>query len=313
MSPLATPLTTRFAPSPTGPLHLGHAYAALVAERAARATGGNFLVRIEDLDAGRARADYEAAIFEDLAWLGLAPDAPAMRQSARGAAYAAAIAKLEAAELVYPCFCTRAEIAAEIAAIGAAPHDDGFGPPYPGTCRHLSASERAQRRAEGRPHVLRLDVQRAIAQARAAGAWPAHFIEAWALGEAPAHIAAAPERIGDIVLMRKDLPASYHLAVIVDDGAQQIGLVTRGEDLLPATHIQVLLQKLLGLQTPLYGHHTLVRDEAGKRLAKRDAARALSHLREQGWDAARVIAALPPLPDFARLAEASAITNCRGR
>lgn len=306
------PLVTRFAPSPSGPLHLGHAYAAIVAHGAARASGGRFLVRIEDLDTGRSRSAYETAIFEDLTWLGLAWDEPPLHQSRRNHAYAEALSHLEALGLIYPCFCTRREITAEIADLGAAPHLNELGelpPRYLGTCRLLEPAERERRVAGGAPHVLRLDCAAAITCAAAHGKWPTQFVEAWAAASTPQLVGARPELWGDIVLARKDAAASYHLAVVIDDAFSQVNAVTRGEDLFGATHIQVLLQRLLDLPTPVYGHHQLVRDEVGKRLAKRDQARALSHLRDTGWDSARVRAALPPLPDIAKLVGAAEITN----
>jgi glutamyl-Q tRNA(Asp) synthetase len=293
---------------------LGHAYAAIVAHDAARATGGRFLLRIEDLDGGRSREAYEAGIFEDLSWLGLSWDEPPIRQSARHAAYGKALSRLESFGLVYPCFCTRREIAAEIANAGAAPHQDPqaeMPPRYPGTCRALDLNERETRIRAGVPHVLRLDLTAAIAHALSARKWPAQFVEAWAARPEPTKINAQPELWGDIVLARKDAAASYHLAVVVDDAFSGVNAVTRGEDLLAATHIQVLLQRLLDLPTPAYGHHPLVRDEAGKRLAKRDQARALSELRAAGWDAKRARAALPALPDVAKLAAAAAQITSR--
>lgn len=305
-------LITRFAPSPSGPLHLGHAYAAIVAQQAACATGGKFLVRIEDLDSARSRAAHEAGILHDLAWLGLSWDEAPLRQSARAPAHADALARIESADLVYPCFCTRREILAEIEQIGAAPHGGEHGelpPPYPGTCRALGTSEREKRLAKGASYVLRLDCGAAIAHAKARGAWPARFVEAWAAGDEPTKIEAQPGLFGDIVLARKDRAASYHLAVVVDDAFSGVNAVTRGEDLLAATHIQILLQRLLDLPTPVYGHHPLVRDEAGKRLAKRDEARSIAQLRAAGWDRERVRAALPALPDIGKLAEAAQITN----
>ncbi len=311
-TPTVLSLITRFAPSPSGPLHLGHAYAAIVAHQAARTTGGKFLLRIEDLDGGRSRADYEAAIFEDLAWLGLSWDETPIRQSTRSHAHTDALNRLEAAGLTYPCFCTRREIAAEIASAGGAPHPGEHGelpPPYPGTCRTLDNIERDKRISAGARYVLRLDCTAAIAHAEAHGIWPAQFIEAWAAGPEPAKIEARPEIWGDIVLARKDGAASYHLAVVVDDASSGINAVTRGEDLLTATHIQILLQRLLDVPVPAYGHHPLVRDEAGKRLAKRDDARSIRELRAAGWDAARVRAALPPMPDIAKLAAAAETTN----
>lgn len=285
---------TRFAPSPTGPLHLGHAFAAIVAHDLARAGGGRFLVRIEDLDEGRSRGEFERAIFEDLAWLGLEIDATPVRQSERMSAYAAAIATLEAMGLLYPCFCTRAAIAAEIARAGEAPQGEGA-PIYPGTCRALPPDERTTRRASGAPFALRLDTGAAVDAALERG--PLRFTEAWAIGT-EVEVICQPKLQGDIVVARKDFLASYHLAVVVDDAASGVSIVTRGEDLLEAAHIQVLLQRLLALPTPTYAHHKLVADEAGKRLAKRDKARSLSELRAKGWTAEDVRRALPAFPDY---------------
>jgi len=265
------PETTRFAPSPTGWLHLGHAYAALFA--AQQADGGRFLIRLEDIDATRARREYEEAIFEDLAWLGLSWEKPVRRQSDHFDDYRAALGQLEAKGLLYPCFCTRREIQDEIARAGNAPQGPD-GPLYPGTCRHLDADERQKRLASGDAYALRLDVNQAL---QLIGT-PLTFTEL-SLGE----IIANPTIFGDVVLARKDTPASYHLAVVVDDALQGISLVTRGEDLLPATHLHRLLQHLLGLPVPRWHHHRLITDESGKRLAKRDDARSLKSLRESGW------------------------------
>lgn len=275
---------TRFAPSPTGPLHLGHAFSALYAHDAARKGGGRFLLRIEDLDQGRSRPEYEQGIYDDLAWLGLSWETPVMRQSERTAAYEAALARLEAQGLLYPCFCTRKEIQAEIAASVAAPHGPE-GPVYPGTCRTLSVGECEDRIAAGAPHALRLDMERALTiralrltfEERGAG-------PAGETGSVRAH----PEHFGDVVLARKDAAAAYHLACVVDDAAQGVTLVTRGEDLFPATHLHRLLQMLLGLPAPAYSHHRLIRDESGRRLAKRDDARAVATLRAEGASAAEV-------------------------
>jgi glutamyl-Q tRNA(Asp) synthetase len=265
------PETTRFAPSPTGWLHLGHAYAALFA--AQQADGGRFLIRLEDIDATRARREYEEAIFEDLAWLGLSWEKPVRRQSDHFEDYRAALGQLEAKHLLYPCFCTRRDIQDEIARAGNAPQGPD-GPLYPGTCRHLDADERQKRLASGDAYALRLDVNQAL---QLIGT-PLTFTEL-SLGE----IIANPTIFGDVVLARKDTPASYHLAVVVDDALQGISLVTRGEDLLPATHLHRLLQHLLGLPVPRWHHHRLITDESGKRLAKRDDARSLKSLRESGW------------------------------
>jgi len=266
---------TRFAPSPTGLLHLGHAFAALFADEAARATGGRFLLRIEDIDSARARPEFERAIGEDLAWLGLKWERPVRRQSEHFPDYRVALDALKQRDLLYPCFCTRKEIAAEIAASAAAPQGPD-GPLYPGTCRHLDPAERALRFAAGDDHAWRLDVARAAA----AGAMLT-FDES---GDVPERglVVARPAIFGDVVLARKDTPASYHLAVVVDDASQGATLVTRGLDLLPATHLHRLLQALLSLPVPRYRHHRLITDAAGRRLAKRDQATALRTLRESG-------------------------------
>jgi glutamyl-Q tRNA(Asp) synthetase len=253
-------IVTRFAPSPTGLLHLGHAFAAITAAE----SGEEFLLRIEDLDHGRSREEFVEAIHRDLKWLGLNWNEPVLRQSRRGAAYGTALARLTDMGLTYPCFCTRTEIAAEIARAGEAQHGPD-GPLYPGTCRNLPQA------AEGRPHVLRLDAAKA-----AALAGPLSFIEH---GKAQAVDAL---HFGDIVLARKDLPAAYHLAVVMDDAFQGVTLVTRGEDLLPATHVQRLLQALLGLPEPAYAHHRLILDDAGRKFSKRDQAATLASLREAG-------------------------------
>jgi glutamyl-Q tRNA(Asp) synthetase len=268
---------TRFAPSPTGLMHLGNAHAALFAWHAARRAGGRFLLRIEDIDGGRCRAEFEAALYEDLAWLGLCWEEPVRRQSEHLSDYADALARLDARGLLYPCFCTRKEIQAEIARAGGAPHGPD-GPVYPGTCRMLSRPRRERRRAEAGSFALRLDAERA-----AALAGPLRWRDV-ARGDIP----AAPRAFGDVVLARKDVPTSYHLAVTVDDALQGVTLVTRGEDLLAATHIHRLLQALLGLPTPLYHHHRLLRDAEGARLAKRDGAATIRGLREAGMSPAEV-------------------------
>ncbi len=269
--PFAISTVTRFAPSPTGHLHLGHAYSALVAEDAARRAGGRFLLRIEDIDRGRCRPAFETAILEDLAWLGLSWEEPVRRQSDAFADYAAALATLDGLGVLYPCFCTRKAIRAEIEAAGHAPHGPD-GPLYPGTCRGLDADSRARRVTAGEPHALRLDVARA-----AALAGPLSWTDADA-----GPVAARPQMFGDVVLARKDTPGSYHLAVTVDDHLQEVTLVTRGQDLFHATHVHRLLQALLGLATPAYHHHPLVTDDAGRRLAKRDGAVTIRGLREAG-------------------------------
>jgi glutamyl-Q tRNA(Asp) synthetase len=259
-------IVTRFAPSPTGLLHLGHAFAAITAYE----SGDDFLLRIEDIDKGRSRDKFVQAIFYDLKWLGLSWDEPSLRQSTRMRAYAEALAHLKAHRLVYPCFCTRAEIAAEIARAGEAQHGPD-GPVYPGTCKVLPQEEGMARIAAGENHALRLDVAKA-----AALTGPLTYIERGI------RYAVDPHRFGDIVIARKDMPTSYHLAVVVDDAHQHVSLVTRGEDLLPATHIQRLLQALLRLPEPEYAHHPLVLDENGKKFSKRDGAVSLESLRESG-------------------------------
>lgn len=274
---MAAPLVTRFAPSPSGYLHLGHALAALAAHEAARAGGGRFLVRIEDIDGTRCRPEYEAAIFEDLAWLGLTWERPVVRQSGRASAYALALDRLEATGLLYPCFCTRTDIRAEVARSPSAPHGPE-GVLYPATCRALSAAERTARIDAGMGYAMRLDVQRAAARTgpltwhdRAAGV-----------------VACAPEVLGDVVLARKGISTSYHLAVTVDDAFQAVTLVTRGLDLFHATHVHRLLQAVLDLPVPSYHHHRLVVGADGKRLATRYGAMALRSLRAQGWTPASV-------------------------
>ncbi len=267
---------TRFAPSPTGYLHLGHAYSALFAAGLADAkNGGRFLLRIEDIDAARARPEFEAAIAEDLAWLGLTWEEPVRRQSDHMDDYRAALDTLDAQGLLYPCFCTRKEIRAEIEDSGHAPHDISQGPDgpvYPGTCRALTADERRQRRAEGTPFALRLDMEAAI-KAMGSLSWT---------DEDRGETAAKPEIFGDVVLARKDTPASYHLAVSVDDHRQGVTLVTRGEDLFAATHVHRLLQALLRLDTPRYHHHRLLTTDGGERFAKRDKSQTIRSLREAG-------------------------------
>ena len=270
------PAVTRFAPSPTGWLHLGHAYAALFAHE--KAAGGRFLIRLEDIDGTRARPEYEEAIFEDLAWLGLSWEMPVRQQSDHWDDYRAALAKLEALGLLYPCFCTRREIQEEIARAGNAPQGPD-GPLYPGTCRNRGLTERAERIAKGEAYALRLDVAKATRLVSQELVWS---------DRGHGSFTAKPDVFGDLVLARKDTPASYHLAVVVDDALQGITLVTRGEDLLEATHLHRLLQELLGLPVPEWHHHRLITDESGRRLAKRDDARSLRSLRAAGWTPERV-------------------------
>lgn len=274
---------TRFAPSPTGLLHLGHAHSALFAAREAK--GGRFLVRLEDIDPGRCRPEFEAAILADLAWLGLDWERPPRRQSEHLDDYRAALAHLRAMELVYPCFCTRKDIQDEIARAGHAPHGPD-GAPYPGTCRRLDPARAADRQAAGESFALRIDIGKA---ARMAGPLTWH-------DRAAGHQAADPATFGDVVLARKDTPTSYHLAVTVDDALQEVSLVTRGVDLFAATHVHRLLQALLGLPTPAYHHHGLLTDESGRRLAKRDRSRTIAALRTGGHSPAEV-RAMAGFPD----------------
>ncbi|MBI3676373.1 MAG: tRNA glutamyl-Q(34) synthetase GluQRS [Proteobacteria bacterium] len=278
---MADMVVTRFAPSPTGYLHLGHAFAALTAFEAAKASAkscdGRFVLRIEDIDRSRCRYEYEAAILDDLAWIGLSWEWPCLRQSERFEAYRAALASLNAQGLLYPCFCTRKDIAEEIARAVEAPHGPE-GPHYPGTCRALSQEERARNIASGIPYAMRLDVTSAAARAG-----DLTFEEGGAGPNAErGTIKVEPNLFGDIVLARKDAPAAYHLAVVVDDAFQGVTLVTRGNDLFAATHVQRLLQALLGLPEPAYAHHRLILDEQGKKFSKRDSSVTLRALRERG-------------------------------
>ncbi|MEM6324926.1 MAG: tRNA glutamyl-Q(34) synthetase GluQRS [Pseudomonadota bacterium] len=275
MSSSGSSARTRFAPSPTGPLHLGHAFSALTAAARADALGGTFLLRIEDIDRARSRPDYEAAIFDDLAWLGLRWPEPVMRQSERMAAYQAALAQL--APYCYPCRCSRADIRAALTAPqeGAPP----MGPDgliYPGTCRGRSLSE------AGPNDTIRLNMRAALAAIDGADL---RFDETGPLNPGT-HVLAADtliHAVGDIVLARRDMGTSYHLSVVVDDAAQEITEVVRGADLFDATAIHVVLQALLDLPRPRYHHHRLIRDAAGKRLAKRDDARAIARYRDEGY------------------------------
>jgi glutamyl-Q tRNA(Asp) synthetase len=267
---------TRFAPSPTGPLHLGHAYSAMLAHDMARAAGGQFLLRIEDIDRARSRPEWEAQVLDDLRWLGLTWPEPVMHQSDRQPAYRAALADLWARGLLYPCTCARRDIAAA----AAAPHEGTppMGPDgivYPGTCR-------------GRPRTgplpesaaLRLDMGAALALISApAFTETGGALQTGHIAPDPAHLVAG---VGDVVLARREMGTSYHLSVVVDDAAQGITHVVRGADLFEATAIHAVLQRLLGLPTPVYHHHRLIRDEGGRRLAKRDDARALGLYRAEG-------------------------------
>jgi glutamyl-Q tRNA(Asp) synthetase len=273
------PPVFRFAPSPNGHLHLGHALSALIDFEMARALGGRFLLRIEDIDPTRCRPEFETAIYEDLAWLGIAWEEPVRRQSENLGAYGQALAKLESQGLIYPSFESRGEIAQYVAQHSHVhwPHDPDGAPLYPGLSRKLSPEERARRMA-GEPYALRLDMNAALARAGAltwveTGADPKQDHETRM---------AEPEKWGDVVLARKDTPTSYHLSVVVDDALQGITHVVRGQDLYQATSVHRVLQALLGLHPPLYHHHRLILDAEGKKLAKSTGATALRELRRQG-------------------------------
>jgi glutamyl-Q tRNA(Asp) synthetase len=272
-------VVTRFAPSPTGFLHLGHAYAAWLAREA----GERFLLRIEDLDPSRCRETFVTALIEDLAWLGVAWDEPVLRQSQRFSLYRTCLAKLEAMQLLYPCFCTRKEIAHEITRSAEAPQG-ADGPLYPGTCKRLAPALREARIKSGAPYALRLDVEKA-----AALAGPLTLIEQGeSHGQQHGSLAVVPSLFGDIVLSRKDLPASYHLAVVADDAESGVTLVTRGNDLFAASHVQRLIQALLGLPAPTYAHHKLILDEHGHKFSKRNEGVTLRSLRQSGVSPAEI-------------------------
>ncbi len=264
-------IITRFAPSPTGHLHLGHAYSALFAYEAAKREGGKFLLRIEDIDPVRCKPEFADDLIEDLGWLGLIWEQPVRRQSQHLADYTDAAAKLREKGVLYPCFCTRKEVEAEAAAAGHAPHETE-GVIYAGTCRNLSSAQRDELMAQHKTANWRLDVEKALAMT---GALFWH-------DRTKGKIEAKPQDFGDVVLVRKDVPTSYHLSVTVDDHLQSITLVTRGEDLFRATDIHRLLQALHGYETPDYHHHPLLKDGQGRRFAKRDKSVTLRSLRTTG-------------------------------
>ncbi len=294
----------RFAPSPNGLLHLGHAFSALCNDVLARRMGGRLLLRIEDIDVTRCRPEFEAAIRDDLAWLGLGFETPVRRQSEHFGEYRAAAARLAAMGLLYPCFCSRKEIAAAVAAResqdqGIWPRDPDGAPLYPRTCRALGEDEARARIAAGEPHALRLDMERALVQAGGDLAYRRFEADG-----SESLVTADPARWGDAVILRKEISASYHLAVVHDDALQGVTHVVRGADLEAATDLHVLLQRLLGYPTPRYHHHGLIRDETGDKLAKSRASTPLAELRAQGMSAdairAMLTAAAPardPAPD----------------
>jgi glutamyl-Q tRNA(Asp) synthetase len=283
---MSEPIVTRFAPSPTGYLHLGHAFSALIAWQRAREAGGRFLLRLEDIDPARCRPEFAAAIQQDLAWLGLDWDGEVRVQSAHLPEYRAVLETLIARGLLYPCFCTRADIIREVAQSAAAPHAPDGAPLYPGTCRGLSADERDARIAAGERYSLRVDMRRALDTVP----HPLTFHE-----QDEDAIECQPEQFGDVVLARKDAPASYHLCVTHDDALQNVTLITRGQDLKPATHLHRLLQAMMDWPVPVYAHHPLLTDPAGRRLAKRDRAATLHDLRAAGHSPAEVRAMATPI------------------
>jgi glutamyl-Q tRNA(Asp) synthetase len=271
----------RFAPSPNGELHLGHALSAITGFRMARRLGGRFLLRIEDIDLARTREDYVFQIYEDLAWLGLEWELPVLRQSEHFPVYRAAADRLAALGLLYPCFATRAEIASAVAASPSGVDPDGA-PLYPGLHKHLGDHEIARRKALGEPFALRIDMDRALILAgQKLGTIPLTFHELRLDGTVTT-IAARPERWGDAVIVRKDVPTSYHLSVVVDDALQGVTHVTRGMDLLAATDIHRLLQVLLELPEPVYHHHRLIEDPSGHKLSKSSRDTSLKSLRQAG-------------------------------
>ena len=265
-------LVTRFAPSPSGYLHLGHAYSAIFAYKIAKENDGKFILRMEDIDKTRCKTKFEQAIFEDLEWLGLKWDNPVRRQSEHFAYYQEALQKLKHRALIYPCFCTRSDILTEIMSANAAPHK-GTSLIYPGTCRHLPVNVRKTKILNNENYSLRLDSERALNLSNSLY-WQEH-----SLGK----IKVKAKYFNDIIIARKDVPTSYHLAVTLDDHIQGITLVTRGEDLFESTHIQRVIQSLLGLRVPIYRHHQLLKNSKGKRFAKRNYSVTLRHLRESGY------------------------------
>ena len=284
---ISNPVITRFAPSPNGWLHLGHAFSAIFAAETAKSLGGKFLLRIEDIDLGRCRPEYLRGIYDDLAWLGLTWETPVRRQSEHFADYDAALKQLRDMGLCYPCFATRKEISDAIDASGVGharwPLDPDGAPLYPGLYKDLAPAELNRLMWEGRSYAWRLDMEKALALAETKNSGPIHFRED---GEGPrgqkGELAIQPMRFGDVILARKDVPTSYHLAVTLDDALQNVTVVTRGQDLFPATYIHRLLQVLLDLPEPAYRHHALIRDETGRRLSKTAKDQGLRELRLGG-------------------------------
>ncbi len=284
----------RFAPSSNGYLHLGHAYSALLNFDMARAAGGRFLLRIEDIDIERCRFEFEQAIYEDLGWLGLAWETPVRRQFEHFSEYASALARLSTQGLTYPCFCSRGEIMNAVAGRTGWPRDPDHSPLYPGTCKHLSREEKQRRISAGQPMALRIDMKAAIAKAGRGLAWR----ELGRSAQTRA-VTAEPALWGDTTLSRKDIPASYHIAVVVDDALQAVTDVVRGEDLFLATGLHRLLQALLDLPAPAYRHHALLRDTSGQKLSKSSRAKSLRALRQDGLSPAAILERLSSDPILA--------------
>lgn len=284
----------RFAPSPNGYLHLGHAYSALFTQAMAQRFGGRLLLRIEDIDTTRSRPEYEAAILDDLAWLGLNWEPQIRRQSEHFAFYAGYLDQLAAMDVIYPCFATRREIAQAVADLGAAAvHDPDGGLVYPGLYRGTDKADAAARIEAGDPYALRFDMRKALALAESMLGGPVQFRQFAADGMETA-VPAEPLRWGDIVLARKDIPASYHLAVVADDALQGITHITRGEDLRFATDIHRVLQVLLKLPEPVYCHHQLITDGNGRKLSKSHRDKSLQSLRKDGMTRDAVIQLIRP-------------------
>jgi glutamyl-Q tRNA(Asp) synthetase len=272
----------RFAPSPNGFLHLGHAYSALLNAKMANESGGRLLLRIEDIDITRCRPEYERAIYEDLEWIGLRWEAPVRRQNEHFKDYAQALDELRARDLIYPCFCTRGDILRAIADRRGWSRDPDGSALYPGTCRHLNATEREARLASGERAARRLDMQKATGILGAL-TWCEYDTE-----NAAREIAAEPEAWGDVVLARRDVPTSYHLSVVVDDAKQNVTDVVRGKDLFASTSVHRMLQALLGLPRPRYHHHDLITDASGQKLSKSRGSPTLRDLRTEGMTAEEV-------------------------
>ena len=281
--------TFRFAPSPNGELHIGHALSALTGWRWAKRCNGRFLLRIEDIDTGRSRDHFVEQIFDDLRWLGIEWEDPVLRQSEHFDVYRAAITRLQSMGVLYPCFATRAEIMAAVDDRADWPRDPDGAPIYPGLHKMLSSEDVARRRSDGIPFALRLDMQRAISLANEKLGGDALGYVAFDESGARRPVIARPERWGDVVIVRKDVPASYHLAVVVDDAWQGVTHVTRGQDLEAATDVHRILQVLLGLPAPLYHHHRLIVDSAGRKFSKSSYSTSIRAMRERGMNADDVL------------------------